>query len=42
MKTLTRTVQYNLHADFYTQELRLQGLGVPKILFYDFKVAITF
>ena len=32
----------NLHAKSDTQELKLQTLRVPKTLFYDFKVAISF
>ena len=32
----------NLYAKSDTQELKLQGLRVPKTLFYDFKMAINF
>ena len=33
---------YNLHANFDTHKLKLQGLSLPKPLFYDLKVAIKF
>ena len=32
----------NLYANSDTQELKLQGLRVPKTRFYNFKVAINF
>ena len=35
-------VYHNIYAKFDTQELKLQGLRLPKTLFYDFKIAITF
>ena len=31
----------NLHANSDTHELKLQGLRLPKTLFYDFKVTLT-
>ena len=39
---MTRIMYDNLYANSDTQELKLQGLRVPKTLFYDFKVAINF
>ena len=32
----------NLHANSDTQESKLQGIRIPKTLFYNFKVAIKF
>ena len=39
---MTHMMYDNLYANSDTQELKLQGLRVPKTLFYDFKVAINF
>ena len=39
---MTRMIYDKLHINSDTQELKLQGLQVPKSLFYDFKVAINF
>ena len=39
---MTCMVYDNLDANSDTQELKLQGLGLPKTLFYDFKVAKIF
>ena len=39
---MTHMLNDNLYANSDTQELKLQGLSLPKTLFYDFKVTITF
>ena len=39
---MTRMLYDNLYANSDTQVLKLQGLSLPKILFYDFKVAKIF
>ena len=39
---MIRMLYDNLYANSDTQELKLQGLSLPKTLFYNFKVPIIF